>query len=160
MSEGEYMSDEPQFEVRGGDGTGQTPYPETEGTSDGRLWGLLAGLVVLAAIILLILFIPRLSSGGTAASTNDSKAVHEIVPVKPLDPLPGVVSIWAKPGANVDEFLTVGALRGSTAVDMGNGQFIVSLPAGVNADAAVRRLKATSGIYDAGRVYSDGKTGK
>lgn len=128
------------------------PNPEDETPSRGRFWGLLAGVVVVLLVILLLFLLPRCASSDDADAGNPQG--KEIVSVPPLDPLHGVVSVWVKPDTTVGEILERAAINTDDSVDMGGGRYIVAVPEGSEADA-VRRLKASQGVYDAGLVYGE-----
>lgn len=130
----------------------QAAGPEETARRRDRLWALLAGAVVVILVILFLLLLPR------CAASNDPEASNpqgkEIVAVPPLDPMDGVVSVWVKPDTTIDEVLKKAAVSTDDSVDMGDGRFIITVPKGSEADA-VSRLKASQGIYDAGRVYGE-----
>lgn len=119
-----------------------------QGRSKGRVWGLVSTGVVIAIIILILLMLPRCGGAGSGGGAQGGKA---IIPVPKSAALPGLVSVWIAPKTSIDEVLK-GAGVGSGPIELESGKFVVTVPAGREADA-VKRLKSQSGVYDAGRVY-------
>jgi hypothetical protein len=120
---------------------------------DNRSWGLLSAIVVLVLVILVLIMFPRCTSRG-GDTGRAAVGGREIVSVPNFEPLSGVVSLWVKPGSTADEILQAAGVTFDDTVDMGGGRVIVVVAKGAEADA-VRRLKATEGVYDAGLVYGE-----
>jgi hypothetical protein len=119
-----------------------------QGRSKGRAWGLVSTGVVIAIIILILLMLPRCGGAGSGGGVQGGKS---IIPVPKSAALPGLVSVWIAPKASIGAVLK-GAGVGSAPIELESGKFVVTVPAGREADA-IKRLKAQSGVYDAGRVY-------
>lgn len=130
----------------------QEPDPEETARKRDRLWALLAGAVVVLLVILFLLLLPRCAASDDPDASNPQG--KEIVSVPPLDPMDGVVSVWVKPDTTIGEVLKKAAVSTDDSVDMGGGRYIITVPKGSEPDA-VGRLKASQGIYDAGRVYGE-----
>jgi len=140
--------------------TDQTAYPAQEpapdptgdGTGDRRtLWGLFAIIAVI--VILILVFLMLRGCGGASSESDKDTGGKEIVPVTGLLAVPGSVSVWVADGADVSAVLTLAGVSGSNVTNMGGGRFVVTVPNGAE-DAAVDRLKAIEGVYDAGRVFT------
>lgn len=119
-----------------------------QGRSKGRTWGLVSTAVVIAIIILILLMLPRCGGAGSGGGAQGGKS---IIPVPKAAALPGLVSVWIAPKTSIGAVLKDAGV-GSAPVELESGKFVVTVPAGREADA-VKRLKAQSGVYDAGRVY-------
>lgn len=126
--------------------------PERE-NRENRSWGLLSAIVVLALVILVLFMFPR-CTGRSGDAGQAAVGGREIVSVPDFEPLSGVVSLWVKPGSTPDEVLGAAGVTFDDTVEMGGGRVIVVVAKGAEADA-VRRLKATEGVYDAGLVYGE-----
>lgn len=124
-----------------------------EGERDNRLSGLLAAALVVVLVIIAILLIPRLVSGGSTAQNNPDTP-RSIIGAPPSKSAENMVAVWVKPGTNAQAIFGTAAWRNSNVTAFSGGQYTVTLPPGMSVTEAIRRLKATSGIYDAGRVYS------
>lgn len=122
--------------------------PEQQQGSKGRTWGLISTGIVIAIIILVLLMLPRCGATGTGGGTQGGKS---IIPVPKSAALPGLVSVWIAPKTSIGAVLK-GAGVGSAPIELESGKYIVTVPGGREADA-IKRLKAQSGVYDAGRVY-------
>jgi hypothetical protein len=116
--------------------------------SKSRTWGLVSTGVVIVVIILILLMLPRCGSVGSGGGAQGGKS---IIPVPKSAALPGLVSVWIEPKTSIGAVLK-GAGVGSAPIELESGKFVVTVPAGREANA-VKRLKAQPGVYDAGRVY-------
>jgi len=122
-------------------------------SSDGRgLWNVFA---IAAVVIIVILALLMLRGCDTILnSANRASETNQIIPVTGGKPLPGKVSVWVSPGGSIAQILAQTSLA-NTFVDMGGGRYVVDVPVGNEVDA-VRMLRDTKNVYDAGRVYDTG----
>lgn len=113
------------------------------------LWGLfgIVGLIIIVIIILLLL--RNCGGGGTQGSEAGGRTIE---PVENHQPSEGVISVWISDEVDIDAALGTAGVESSGRVDMGEGRFVVDVPAGTE-DSAVKALADVRGVYDAGRVY-------
>jgi hypothetical protein len=114
----------------------------------------LFGVVIVVVVLVLMLLLYR-GFGPSARSGAGATGGKKIVPVEGLTANPGFVSAWVSPGGNVSEILRVAGLENSNIIDLGRGQYVISVPDGTE-DTVVRILAEIEGVYDAGRVYGEG----
>jgi hypothetical protein len=106
--------------------------------------------IVLVIVVILVLMLVR-TCGTTAKSVSGGDKSIVAVPAKVRSE--NAVSVWIKPGSSLSDVLASANVRSTSTRSMGEGLYFVFLPDGENAEAAVARLKADSGVYDAGFVY-------
>lgn len=124
-----------------------------EENEDHKSYGTLGTVLLIILIIIVILLFWRqcASSGGESAASSSGGV---IVDVEGLDVQEGAVSIWVKPGGDVDSILSRNGLASSPYVFMGDGTYIVTVPEGA-LENTVENLKTDPDLYDAGLVYTD-----
>lgn len=114
------------------------------------LWGLLGILVLVIVVILILLLLRDCGRSGEDGATTGGKTI-EIV--EGLDPVPGIISVWIKPGAEIEQVVSAASVDGGDFIDMGGGRFVVQVPEGQEEASAGDLIKLDS-VYDAGLVYS------
>lgn len=114
------------------------------------LWGLL-GIVVLVIIVILVLLLLR--DCGRSGKDDAATGGKTIEIVEGLDPVPGIISVWIKPGAKIEQVVSAAKVDGDDFIDMGGGRFVVQVPKGQEESSAGSIAKLDS-VYDAGLVYS------
>jgi len=125
----------------------------TEEDEDKRSYGTLGTvLLVILVIVVILLFWRQCASSGQESAVESAGGV--IVEVDGLDIQEGAVSIWVKPGGDIDTILARNGLASSPYVFMGDGTYIVTVPAGA-LENTVTNLQTDPDLYDAGLVYTD-----
>lgn len=128
---------------------------EEAGGDRKSLWGLIS-LILTAVLIILILLLLR--SCDISGRGGDERGSRTIEPVLGSDPVDGMLSVWISENATVSKVLRDGGVSSSGAIDMGDGHWVVSVPAG-SERAGVDKLKKTAGVVDAGLVFEGGSDG-
>ena len=128
---------------------------EESGRDRKSLWGLIS---LILAIVLIILILLLLRSCAISGRGGDEQGSRTIEPVLGSDPVDGMLSVWISENATVSKVLRDAGVSSSGAIDMGDGHWVVSVPAG-SEQPGVERLKNTAGVVDAGLVFEGGAAG-
>lgn len=115
------------------------------------VWGLVLLLAAVVVVVLILLLIP--DCGGARASSREPQGGNTIENVDGMHPVAGAVSVWLEKGASIDRVINRAGIRITDKVSMGGGRYVLQVASGREQDAA-DRLVETSGVYDAGRVFS------
>jgi hypothetical protein len=107
-------------------------------------------VIILVIVVILVLLLLRMCGTTTKSGSVGDKT---IVGVPPQVRVENVVSVWLKPQTSMKQVLSEARVRATSTRSMGEGLYFVFLPDGENPDEAVRRLKADTGVNDAGFVY-------
>jgi hypothetical protein len=124
-----------------------------EDDEDRRSYGTLGTvLLIILIIVVILLFWRQCASSGGEQAIEDAGGVIESV--EGLVVQEGAVSVWVKPGGDIDAILTRNGLSGAPYVFMGDGTYIVSSSA-PDLEDIVADLQEDPDLYDAGFVYTD-----
>ncbi len=110
---------------------------------------VVAGVVLVIVVVLVLLLLRACSTTQTAASVGDKTIVAVPAQVR----VENVLSLWVDNGVPVKQVLATADVRATSTRSMGGGLYFVFLADGVDADAAVARLKVDRRVHDAGFVY-------
>ena len=119
------------------------------------LWGLISLLLAIALIILVLLLLRSCAISGRGGDEQGSRTIE---PVLGSDPVDGMLSVWISENVTVTKILSDAGVSSSGAIDMGDGHWVVSVPAG-SEQSGVAKLKETAGVVDAGLVFEGGAVG-
>lgn len=124
---------------------------QPDGGRERTVRAIVAAIVLVIIVILVLLLLRQCSSADVAGSVGDK----EIVTVPPQVRVENVVSVWIDPDIPLRQVLAKAAVRATSTRSMGDGMYFVFLADGVNATAAVARLKSDPRVHDAGFAYND-----
>ena len=142
MSEEELIRDADDYEP--------TPDEVEEAETPRRsLWGLIAIITVVVIIIMLMQLRDR---GGNSSTAAYQRAGKRIEAVKDHDAVEGAVSLWIAEGTDLGAVLAEAGLVASGRIELDGERWVINVPAGTE-KAAIKKLSAVRGVYDAGRVY-------
>jgi len=113
------------------------------------MWGLL-GIVVLVIILVLILMLLRDCAGEAGRVGDDGDKTIESV--NGYAPVPGSVSVWIAPGADISQVLAAADVAAQEPVSLGGGRYVLTVEVDSEAET-VEALASQDGVYDAGLVY-------
>lgn len=124
-----------------------------EEDEDGRSYGTLGTVLlgILIVVVILLFWRQCAMSGGEEGAEGAGGVIES---VEGLEVQEGAVSIWVKPGGDVEAILTRNGLSGAEYVFMGEGTYIVS-SSNSALDNVVENLRSDPDLYDAGFVYTD-----
>lgn len=128
---------------------------EETGRSRRSLWGLISLILTVVLIILILLLLRSCDISGRG---GDEQGTRTIEPVLGSDPVEGMLSVWIGENTTVSKVLRDAGVSSSGAIDMGDGHWVVSVPAG-SERTGVDALKKAAGVVDAGLVYEGGAGG-
>lgn len=113
------------------------------------LWGLLT--IIVMVIVVIVAFMMLRDRGGRSADRS-SGGGRSIEAVENQRPVRGMVCLWVSSGTDVESVLTAANVDGGTALDMGDGRWVVDVPEGTE-KGAIKSIARQSGVHDAGLVY-------
>ena len=119
------------------------------------LWGLISLILAIALIILVLLLLRSCDISGRGGDEQGSRTIE---PVLGSDPVDGMLSVWISENVTVSKVLRDAGVSSSGAIDMGDGHWVVSVPAG-SEQSGVAKLKKAAGVVDAGLVFEGGTDG-
>lgn len=120
---------------------------------DSRPYAALGTILVLVVVIVVVLLYWRSCGTGPAALDKGSGG-GVITSVPNLATVPGGVAVWVKPDVSIDEVLARNGLADATALDMGDGTYVISVSE-TDTSATIRTLKKDPGLLDAGSLYTE-----
>lgn len=121
---------------------------------DLRSYGTLGTvLLVILVIVVILLFWRSCATGDGSGSGERTGGVIESV--DGLESEENAVSVWVRPGGNIDTILARNGLSDASYIFMGEGTYIITTPGTWRAEDMVAELKADPDLYDAGFVYTE-----
>jgi len=110
------------------------------------------GLILILVAGALILFLRGCPAPGSVSSGEGDKAIEGVAGKSPLD---GSISVWVDGKHSIGSVLAKARVSSAGKVSLGKGRWVVSVDAG-SEESAVHKLRVTTGVVDAGRVYNGG----
>jgi hypothetical protein len=125
--------------------------PELVEDEDTRSYGTLGTVLLIILVIVIIILFWRTCSERDEEGAGRGGVIET---VEGLEAQEDAVSIWVKPGRDVDAILARNGLAGSAYVFMGDGTYIVTqVPDDI--EDTVEQLKQDPDLNDAGFVFTD-----
>lgn len=122
---------------------------DEDGEGGRRSRGLIWILLAIAIVIIVLLLLRDCGGHKQDTAASGKKSIESVSGMQPSD---GLVSVWISNDTNLDAALGGAGVNASDRIDLGGGRYVVSVENGAE-DSAVKKLTATEGVYDAGRVY-------
>lgn len=110
------------------------------------------GLILILVAGALILFLRGCPAPGSVSTGEGDRAIESVSGKSPLD---GSISVWVDGKHSIGDVLAQARVSSTGKVSLGKGRWVVSVDAGTE-ESAVRKLRMTTGVVDAGRVYDGG----
>lgn len=120
------------------------------------LWGALGVVCTVIILLLLLLLIPRCGSEQPGVKDQSDKTIESVAG---LEPEGGVISVWIKPGEELDPVLKKAGIPDVSFTNVGEDKYVVVVREGTEAEA-IDKLQALAEVYDAGLVYKQKDEGK
>ena len=117
-----------------------------------RMYVMLGTVLLAILLIIVILFFWRSCNADSADGTVSSGGA-QIVSVPNSDPVENAVSVWVRPGEDLDVILSRNGIETGDIADLGEGTYVLTVD---DAERVVAELKDDPGLYDAGFIYTEG----